>query len=211
MAKFSVRAGETGAIRGDGTGSRTFTTTPTPPGRNITTNQGRHSVGQPLARPGTQREGQGARRANGVGTGYNQKTGARPEMSPRQSIGTDAKLTSQDLERRISAAPQPFTYEGLAATSPTDRHDGSTEGVPYNVEAGVNAKPQSYGKLVGVGNTNATEDELAAVGYTRAEIMAARGSREQDSVRGVRGNQRQTGMPGTKNTNTTARANSRMR
>jgi hypothetical protein len=183
MAKFTVRAGETGAIRGDGTGSRTFTTTPATPGHNVTTNAARHSVGQPLARPGTQRDGQGARRANGVGTGYNQRTGAKPEMTPRQSIRANQAETSQDLERRILAAPQPFTYEGLAATSPTGRHDGSTEGVPYNVMASVNAKPQSYGKLVGVGNTNATEDELAAVGYTREEIMAARGYRERATTK----------------------------
>jgi hypothetical protein len=102
------------------------------------------------------------------------------------------------------ARPQPFTYEGGGATLPTDRHDGSTEGIPYNVMADVNAKPQSYGTLVGCANTG--ETNWAASGDSKPG-----GYNSINSGFPTRGVQRQASMPGTRNSNTSSRENSRMR
>jgi hypothetical protein len=125
-------------------------------------------------------------------------------MAPRPSIPANQAETSSDLEKRLLAKPQPFTYEGGAATLAAGSHDGSTEGIPYNVMADVNAKPQSYGAYVGCGNTS--ETNYAATGDTKPG-----GYNSINSGFPTRGNQRQAGRPGNKNSNTSARENSRMR
>jgi hypothetical protein len=201
--KSRVPAGETGAIPGDGRGTRTFTTTPKTPGHNVTMNSGRRAVGESLARVGNIPGGQSAP------SGNRPITASRPAMRPQPGVLANQAETSRDLERRLTKSPQPFTNEDGAATLPTGRLDMSTLGIPYNVMADVNAKPQSYGKHVGCGNTSEINSD--AVGYSRAELMAARGYREQHGVAGRPGSARQAGMPGTKNANTTARANARMR
>jgi len=195
--KYPVRAGETGAIRGDGSGTRTFTTTPKTPGHNVTTNAARHATGQQLARVGNQRGGQSEPASNKV------QTGARPEMTPRPSIRADQAQTSRDAEARLLAAPQPFTYDGAAATAPTGRHDGSTEGVRYNVAAGVNAKPQTYGSPV-----MSEKEMMEAVGYSSG---ATKSSNPIITGQPTKNNQRQAGKPGSRNANTSGRENNRMR
>jgi hypothetical protein len=205
----TVQVRRDGVARSDG---RPMNMNPTPraPGHNVTTQSGRHATGQALARPGTQRAGQGPHTSGMTpGTGHTPKTASRSAMRPKAPVRATGSNAFPDAQRQVTQPPAPFANPQGAKNVPTGRHDGSTYGVRYNVEAPVNAKPQSYGTLVGCGNTS--DIDYAAIGTSRAEIMAARGSREQDSVRGVRGNQRQTGMPGTKNANTTARANARMR
>lgn len=201
--KGRIPAAETGKAPGDGSGTRQYTTMPPARGHNVLTNQGRHATGQSLANVGAQRRGQSEP------SGNRPITASRTAMRPEPGVLANQAETSADLQRRLMKATQPFTNEGGAATLPTGRHDGSTEGVPYNVVADVNARPQSYGKPVGCANTS--ELNYDAVGYSRAEIMAARGYREQQSVRGVRSNPRQTAMPGTKNSGASSRDNSRMR
>jgi hypothetical protein len=122
-------------------------------------------------------------------------------MVPRPSIQADQAQTSKDLEARIRANPQPFTYEGGAATLRTDRHDGSTEGIHYNVMAPVNAKPQSYGSPV-----MSDKEMLAATGDSKPG-----GYNSINSGFPTRGNERQAGRPGKVNAGTSSRENSRMR
>src|SRR5437588_7185479 len=150
--KQTVEAAETGARGGDGTGTRTLDAAPSAPGRNVTTNAGRRGIGAPVGDPGRIRDGQGPS-GSVVGTGLNEKTGVPPgapirSMAPRPSIPANQAATSSDLEKRLMARPQPFTYEGGAATLPTDRLDMSKLGIPYNVMADVNAKPQNMGAYV---------------------------------------------------------------
>lgn len=138
--KGKVPAGETGATRGDGRGTRQFTKMPAAPGHNVTMNSGRHSVGQPLAQPGSIRGGQSAPAGN------RPITASRTAMRPTPGILNDAKDTSLDLERRIAGkATQPFTNEGGAATAPTGRLDMSTLGIPYGQAVPVAGRVQSYG------------------------------------------------------------------
>jgi len=198
MAKYSTPSGQTGESRN--TGTRTYTTTPTPPGLNVTTNAGRRATGQSLANVGAQRGGQGEPAGNRPVTGVSPSSPIR-SMAPRPSIQADQAQTSKDLEARIRANPQPFTYEGGAATLRTDRHDGSTEGVRYNVMAPVNAKPQNYGSPV-----MSDKEMLAATGDSKPG-----GYNSINSGFPTRGNQRQAGTPGSRNSNTSSRENSRMR
>ena len=114
-------------------------------------------------------------------------TGAKPEMKPRKSIPANQAETSRDLEERILASPQPFTYENGAANAPTGRVNGATLGEPYGRPAeSLNAKTRSMGTHVGCANTQDTN--LGAVGYTKEQIEKARGYRERDSVRPGRRN-----------------------
>jgi hypothetical protein len=115
-SKASVPTGETGESKTTGSQGMNW---PEAAGRDPM--KGRRATGEATARIGTIRGGQDATRANGVGTGYNQKTGAAADspirsMAPRPSIPANQAETSKDLEARILANPQPFTYEGGAAT-----------------------------------------------------------------------------------------------
>jgi hypothetical protein len=199
--KYPVRTAVDGAIRGDGSGTRTFTTAPKAPGHLETMNAGRHSSGQSLANVGAQRGGQGEPGGNRPITGVSPSSPIR-SMAPRPSIPANQVETSKDLEARLRANPQPFTYEGGAATLRTDRHDGSTEGVHYNVMAPVNARPQSYGSPV------MSKQEMSdAVGGG----MPTTGYNAINSGFPTRGNERQAGRPGKVNAGTSSRDNSRMR
>lgn len=201
MAKFTVKAGETGAIPGDGSGTRNFTTVPKAPGHNVTTNAARRATGQSLANVGAQRGGQAEPAGNRPITGVSPSSPIR-SMVPRPSIPANQAETSKDLEARIRANPQPFTYEGGAATLRTDRHDGSTEGVRYNVMAPVNARPQSYGSRV------MTKQEMSdAVG---GGMPSSAGQNPIIDPSMGRGSGRAP-MPGTRNSSTSSRENSRMR
>ncbi|SRR6266478_4128245 len=205
--KARVPTTETGALAGDGKGSQGMKI-PTGPARQP--DIGRHFQNSRMANVGTIRGGQAEPASNKVKTGVPPGAPIR-SMAPRPSIPANQAETSRDLERRIVAAPQPFTYEGGAATTPTGRLDMSTLGIPYNVMAPVDAKPQSYGAYVGCGNTQMTADEARSTGHDRAQVIGWRGYREQQSVRGVGSNPRQAKMPGTKNSGTSSRDNSRMR
>jgi hypothetical protein len=198
MAKYSTPSGQTGESRN--TGARTYTTTPTPPGHNVTTNTARHATGQSLAKVGAQRGGQSEPSSNKVTTGVPASAPIR-SMVPRPSIPANQADTSNDLEKRILAKPQPFTYDTTTPNIPTGRHDGSTEGIRYNVMAPVNARPQSYGSAV-----MSDKEMLAATGDTKPG-----GYNSINSGFPTRGNQRQAGSPGKVNAGTSSRENSRMR
>src|SRR6266481_7602153 len=53
-------------------------------------------------------------------------TASKTAMKPRSSIQTNQAETSKDLEERLLAATQPFTYEGGAATLPVPSHPDFT-------------------------------------------------------------------------------------
>jgi hypothetical protein len=195
MAKYSTPSGQTGESRN--TGTRTYTTTPTPPGHNVTTNAARRATGQSLANVGAQRGGQSEP------SGNRPITASRTAMRPQPGVLANQAETSKDLQERLTKATQPFTNEGGAATLPTGRHDGSTEGVPYNVMAPVNARPQSYGKAV-----MSEAAMFDAVGYAPG---ATKGAGSIISGFPTRGAQRQAGRPGKVNAGTSSRENSRMR
>lgn len=184
MAKYTVRAGDTSGLRGDGGGVRGFAATATPPGHNVTTNAARHNTCQKLAGVGNILGGQREPASNKV------KTGARPEMTGRPSIAANQADTSRDLERRLLAAPQPFTYDNTTPNMPTGRHDESTYGIPFNPAKPVNAKPQTYGSPV-----MSDKEMMAAVGYGANDTK-----NDNPIISGYygRSNPRETGMPGTR-------------
>jgi hypothetical protein len=196
-----VSKGETGKARDDGKGMQGITM-PKPLGHNVLTQSGRHATGQNLARVGNIRPGQSEPASNKVKTGVPAGAPIR-SMVPRPSIPANQAETSKDLEARILAKPQPFTYDTLAATLPTDRLDMSTLGIPYNVMAPVDAKPQSYGKPV-----MSESDAFAAVGYAPG---ATKGTGSIISGSPTRGVERQAGRPGNKNTDTSSRDTARLR
>jgi hypothetical protein len=158
----------------------------------------------PARQPNLGRHFQNSRTAN-VGTlrgsgsepdGNHPITGVSPSspihsMVPRPSIPADQAETSKDLERRLVANPQPFTYEGGAATLTTDRLDMSQLGEPYNVMSPVDAKTRSMGTHVGCANTG--ETNWAATGDSKPG-----GYNSINSGYPTRGNQRQAGQPGTR-------------
>lgn len=210
--KAKVRAGETGAIRGDGKGTRQFTTTPKPPGLQVTLESGRHYTGGKLARPGSIRGGQGAHAAHGVGTGYNQKTGVSASspsrtMAPRPPVLTDQARTSAGAQRIIQRPSMPFENpygpkNVPAPASQTERFSGN------NATEGRTRFLQHSSASVHSG-TSLSREEMAAIGY---EPNDTKGDWSLISGQPTRGNQRQAGQPGT-NTNrkTSSRENSRMR
>jgi hypothetical protein len=197
--KWRVPAGEPGGIRGDGTGMRHYTTKPTPPDHNVTTNAARHATGQSLARVGNIRGGQSEP------VGNRPITASRTAMRPTPGVLSNQAETSRDLQARLTKATEPFSNRGGAATLPTGVHDSSTEGQHYNVVTGVNAQPQSLaGKHVGCANTG--ETNWAASGDSKPG-----GYNSINSGFPTRGAQRQSGRPGSRNSNTSSRENSRMR
>jgi hypothetical protein len=141
--KGKVPATETGATRGDGSGTRQFTAMPKARGHNVTMNSGRHATGQSLAQPGNIRGGQ-SEPASNKGGGI---TGSRTAMRPTPGILNDAKETSRDLEKRLlGKATQPFTNEDGAATlaaASVNWNPSST--VPYDVHTNPNSGPQVKG------------------------------------------------------------------
>jgi hypothetical protein len=165
---------------------------------------GRHAVNSSGAEPGTVRGGQSEPSGNRPVTGVPKSAPIR-SMVPIPSIPANQAETSKDLEARLLAPPQPFTYDTLAATLPTGHHDGSTEGVPYNVMTDVNAEPQRLaGTHVGCANTG--ETNWAASGDSKPG-----GYNSINSGFPTRGNQRQAGKPGKSNQGTSARENARVR
>src|SRR5580704_2152845 len=78
-------------------------------------NLGRHFQNSRTANVGTIRGGSAEPDGNRPITGVPASSPIR-SMAPRPSIPANQADTSLDLERRLVAAPQPFTYEGGAAT-----------------------------------------------------------------------------------------------
>ena len=175
---------------------------------NKTTNAGRHSVGQKTARPGSIRPGQGSS-GSVVGTGVNAKTGVSRSspsrtMQPRPGVLANQADTSRDLMKRLTGkAPQPFTNEGGAATMkvpthPLFRSTGAAKELNYEIS---NRHSIHNG-------TKMSAEMMAAVGYGPNDTMS---SESIISGNPTRGNRRQAGKPGSRNSNTSARDNSRMR
>jgi len=208
--KGKVPATETGATRGDGIGTRQFTTMPKALGHNVTTNAGRHATGEAQARVGTIRQGQGPS-GSGVGTGANQKTGVPAgapirSMAPRPSIPANQADTSNDLEKRLMANPQPFTYQDGAATLAAGSVRFAEVGIGYEYKSEPGAPLSKRGYGVAPMGKDAMEAAASVDG-----MPSSAGVNPVNSGYPTRGNQRQAGMPGTRNTNTSRRDNSRMR
>jgi hypothetical protein len=200
-----VPASETGAIRGDGSGKRRFDTTPKTAAHNVTTNAARHATGEALARVGNIRPGQSEPSGNRPITGVPPGVPIR-SMAPRPSIQANQAETSSDLEKRLMARPQPFTYEGGAATLyPGSVNWNPSGAVPYDVHTDPDSGPQVRG---GGHAPMSDTDAFAAVGYSSG---ATKSSESIISGFPTRGNQRQAGRPGSRNSNTSSRENSRMR
>src|SRR5258708_3952548 len=127
--KARVPTGETGALPSDGKRTQGMKV-PSGPARQP--NLGRHFQNSRTANVGTIRDGQSEPASNKVITGVPPGAPIR-SMAPRPSIPANQAETSKDLEARLVAAPQPFTYEGGSATLPTGHVDMSRLGEPYNV------------------------------------------------------------------------------
>ncbi len=202
--KAAVPTGETGESKTTGSQGMRFRE---PAGRDPLA--GRHSVGARIADAGTFRDGQEATRANGVGTGYNQKTGAAADspirsMAPRPSIRANQAETSKDLEERLQANPQPFTYEGGAATLLPGSVKFAEVGIGYEYisepdaplsKRGYGVEPMSKQEM-----SDAVGGGMPTTGYNPVNNGFQSGPAP-----------RQAGTPGRSNQNTSSRDNSRMR
>jgi hypothetical protein len=124
-------------------------------------------------------------------------------MTGRPSIAANQADTSRDLEKRLLAAPQPFTYDNTTANMPTGRHDESTYGIPFNQAKPVNEKPQTYGSPV-----MSDKEMMEAVGYSAGDTKS---SNPIINGYGGRGNPRQAGMPGTRSKNASRREQAAVR
>ncbi len=177
---------------------------------NKTTNAGRHSVGQKMARPGSIRPGQGAHTSGlNPGAGHNPKTGVSRSspsrmMTPRPGVAANQADTSRDLMKRLTGkAPQPFTNEGGAATMkvpthPQFRSTGAAKELNYEIS---NRKSIHNG-------TKMSAEEMAAVGYGPNDTMS---SESIISGNPTRGNERQAGKPGTRSKNASRREQAAVR
>jgi hypothetical protein len=200
--KARVPSTETGVGTQDGraTGIRM----PEVGGRQKTTEAGRHATGQRTANVGTIRGGQSEPDGNHPITGVPKDAPIR-SMAPIPSIPANQAETSRDLEKRLMAPPQPFTYEGGAATllPGSVRWENAPGCVPYGQAVDVDARTQTYGHAP----------------MSKAEMEAAASVDGMPSSAGVNSVNsgfptrppRQAGMPGTRNTNSSGRANRLMR
>jgi hypothetical protein len=129
-------------------------------------------------------------------------TASRNPQRPVAPVLTDAADTSRDAERIISRPENQLSnpYGVVRVPAPTN---------PAYRSTGDPRERVNNGKPIGCANTQATEDEMLSVGYTLAEIRKARGDRERENISGHR--PRQVGKPGSRNSDTSARENSRMR
>ena len=86
---------------------------------------------------------------------------------------------------------------------PTDRINGATLGIEYNVEAPVNAKPQTYGSKV-----MSDKEMMEAVGYGASDTKS-----DNPIINGYGGrkNPRESGMPGTRSKNASKREQAAVR
>lgn len=119
---------------------------------NETTNAGRHAKGSATGQPGTIRGGQGASRGDGVGTGYNQKTGVAKDSPLRSMEGkpdsyfwTDAAQPSKSGEAIISASPTPFRAASALPVPGRVVFAEEPGTVPYGVATNPDSGPQVHG------------------------------------------------------------------
>ena len=163
--------------------------------------KGRHAVGQQTARPGSIPRGQGARTANGVGTGYNQQTASKSAMRPKAPVLTNQATTSEGAQRTVRRPPMPFADPQGSLNVPAPRsRDYRSDGSPSEL--------RDRPKHVGCANTSLSAEEAAAVGYDPSDT---KGTWSLISGHATKNNPRQAGKPGSRNSNTSARENSRMR
>jgi hypothetical protein len=129
-------------------------------------------------------------------------TASRTAMQPRAPVLANQAETSRDLQQRLRGqATQPFTNKGGAATlpvptNPAYRSTGNPKELNYQI------------KSIGCGNTSLSAEQMDAVGYSP---NATKSDNPIISGHPSRGNVRQVGKPGSRNSDTSARENSRMR
>jgi hypothetical protein len=175
-------------------------------GHNVLTNTGRHAKGSLIAQPGTIRGGQSEDAGNKPITGVPPGAPIR-SMNPIPSIPANQAETSKDAEARILAPPQPFTYNTLSAALAAPRVGWNPDGaVPYDVHTDPNKGPQ----VIGGGHAPMSDAEIAAAASVDG-MPSSKGVNPINSGFPTRGNQRQAGTPGSRNSNTSSRENSRMR
>jgi len=112
-----------------------------------------------------------------VGTGRNDRSAAaafgRRQNLPTRPVPSNAADTSRDSMRQIRQSGEPHSNPHGARQTPTGRINNRALGIPFERQAPVNAKPQSYGKLAGVANTSLSAAEMAAVGYSPTATRSA--------------------------------------
>jgi hypothetical protein len=113
----------------------------------------------------------------------------------------NAADTSRDAQKLIKRPPSPLDnpYGAKNIPAPTQKDFRST---------GSPSELRDRPKSIGCANTTLSAEEMAAVGYAPS---ATKGTWSLISGQPTRGNQRQAGKPGSRNSNTSARENSRMR
>ena len=126
-------------------------------------------------------------------------------MQPRPGVLANQADTSRDLQRRLTGkAPQPFTNEGGAATlqpptHPAYRSTGNPKELNYEISTKHSVcKPYSL-----------SAEEKAAIGEDDSTFPGGYNGPLNNGFRGS--GARQAGKPGSRNSNTSSRENSRMR
>jgi hypothetical protein len=124
-------------------------------------------------------------------------------MRPAAPILTDQARTSSDAQRKIARPPMPFAdaQQGSLQRVPTQKDFRST-GNPKELNYEISTKHSIHN------GTKMSADMMAAVGYGPSDTMST-----ESIISGnpTRNNQRRAGKPGSRNSNTSARENSRMR
>jgi hypothetical protein len=171
------------------------------PAPYVTFNSGRHASGQALARPGNLRAGQGPHSSGRTpGTGYNPKTLSTKAMTPREPVRATGANALPDAQRQIMQPPQPFAnpHGTVNVPAPPNQNFKSVQTHSRPAKNLHGGSSQAAYNITHVGCANTGKTNFEAVGYTQADIQKARGTRERDSIRGVRNNERKNGMPGTR-------------
>jgi len=132
-------------------------------GHNVLTNQGRHAKGSPGGNPGSIRGGQSEPDGNHPITGVAKDSPIR-SMAPRPSIPANQAETSKDLEERLQANPQPFTYQGGAATLLPGSVKFAEVGIGYEYISEPGAPLSKRGEGAEVMGKQAMEDAASAGG-----------------------------------------------
>jgi hypothetical protein len=204
--KWTVPAGDTSAVRGDGRGVRHYTTTPKTPGHNVTTNAARHATGQSLARVGNIRGGQSEPAGNWPVTGVPKDAPIR-SMAPRPTVElwSNQAETSKTAEAAISGPPTPFRAEGGAATLLPGSVKFAEVGIGYEYISTPDAPLSKRG--YGVAPQSKSEMEAAA----SVDGMPSSAGQNPIITGFPLGAPRQAGRPGSRNSSTSPRENSRMR
>lgn len=119
---------------------------------------GRHGVGSRVGKFTPNKASQGASGNYGVGTGRNQKTAGRKEMTPSR---TPSGENFQQIDSMIRQSPEPFRAPGQPATIPTGRQRPQQWGQPYEQIS----QPGSHPNRAPGQNPPSTEDIMRATGH----------------------------------------------